>query len=119
MRTDLLAFAQVIQNILIIEKGTYPNQPLLGVGIENYIFELFNDYTTNELKTEIITQINKFVTSDYDIDIDISKDTNTQNLTVLNLTFTISSNTSEEYSIFSIIFGGENKTKKTISKIIV
>ena len=71
-RNNLEALAQTIQNLLIIEKGTYPNDPNLGVGIANYMFDLADNITITKIESEIKDQIvtyiaHQFVTVDVNV----------------------------------------------------
>lgn len=118
MRTDKFACAQCIQNLLITEKGTYPNQPLLGVGIENYLFEFCTETEISKLETEIKSQINTFIDTSYDVEFEIYKSTE-GGVTVLRLDFSITDNLEESETVFSLIFGKSQKTQKTISKLII
>lgn len=60
-REEFEALAQTIQNLVILRKGTYPNDPDLGVGLIEYIFELKDSITIGQLQTEIERQIEKFI----------------------------------------------------------
>lgn len=129
VREDMTALAQVIQNLIIIEKGTYPNQPELGVGIANYLFELGDNVTIESLSAEIEDQVDKFINPvDFDIQIDAkiieSKDKkyNTLAIGIIVKRVKINSVTDqidEEYSYAQLLFGGNTSNKKIISKILV
>lgn len=117
-REDKVALAQVIQNLLFTEKGTYPNQPSLGVGIENYLFELADNGTLVNLKDEIKRQIEMFCPTEYLVDNDVKKQTVNGN-TVLLLTFTIRDLDKKTDTTFGVAVGKSKKTQKLISKLIV
>ena len=57
----LEALAYLIQSLLLIEPGTYPNNPDLGVGIHLYEFEILDNPTIDEISTKIEMQINKYI----------------------------------------------------------
>jgi len=129
VREDMTALAQVIQNLIIIEKGTYPNQPELGVGISNYLFEIGDSVTIESLSVEIEDQIEKFINPvDFDIQIDIklieSKDKKYNTLAIGIIVKRVSINSvtdevDEEYSYAQLLFGGNTSNKKIVSKILV
>lgn len=60
-REELVALAQTIQNLIIIEKGTMPNDPDFGVGLGSYIFEFMDSTTLNEMRISIEEQISKYI----------------------------------------------------------
>lgn len=62
-----LALAQTIQNLCLIEPGTYPNNPELGLGIENYIFEFSDNTTINKLRSSLDEQINRFISTEHKV----------------------------------------------------
>lgn len=126
MREDLLALAQTIQNVIIIEQGTYPNDPLFGVGIKNYVFELLDNITISEIQSKIEEQITKYVLHE-DINVEVSvynMRSDNKNINALGIKINLSeSNPTEVSSDKNIEIGyayaGNNKTKRTVSKIIL
>lgn len=118
MRTNLHALAQLIQNICFIEKGTYPNQPNLGVGIENYVFEKADEGTLATLEEEISSQIEKFIPNNYIITTNVEKK-NIKNFFSLLLTFTIKDTENDIETTFGMIFGRNQKSQKVVSKLLV
>lgn len=120
IRKDMLALAQVIQNLLIIEKGTYPNQPKLGIGIKNYLFEFIDYITLSNLEEEIKDQISEFIPNNYIIDLKADVITSKNNKTVLGILFYITElGTNKIEKNFLIIMDKEKKTNNIISKIIL
>lgn len=120
-RKNLEALAQTIQNIIIFERGTYPNQPDLGLGIENYQFEFLDDKTIYELRNGLDTQIQQFIPTsikiDFNIDIlenDLGKKVLFFNFKVTNLTSY--SDTTDE---INMLFGTNTDNTRVISKIIL
>lgn len=118
IREDKTALAQVIQNLLFIEKGTYPNQPELGVGIENYLFEKLDKGTCSSIKDDIKEQINKFAPSEYLVDVNVESKVINGNVTLL-INFSIKDTSKMTDTRFAVLVGKSEKTKKTISKLIV
>lgn len=58
---DIYSLVSMVQTLIIMEKGTYPNHPDMGIGIRNYKFEFMDSITLNELRDNIVTQINKYL----------------------------------------------------------
>jgi len=54
------ALARKIEFLLITEKGTYPDDPDLGIGVKTYIFEFKSD-VLSQLRSEINTQVKKYL----------------------------------------------------------
>lgn len=52
-----------IKNIILSKPCNFPFSPSLGVDIEKYEFELGDEKTLNEIKTNILGQIGKFIPS--------------------------------------------------------
>lgn len=125
--TDLEALAQVIQRLVLIEKGTYPNHPDIGVGISNYLFEIADTSTLNDIEYEINNQIEKFIdVSEINIDVKCSmeKSTNrvnnkTDNILVIQFFITRLNSINTDTESF-YIYASTNKTnKKTITEIVI
>jgi len=57
----LYALARLIQTLCILEPGSYPNHPEMGVGIANFKFEYADEQTLGEIKSRIETQISKYI----------------------------------------------------------
>lgn len=66
------AIIQQVQNLLFIKPGTYPNDPDLGIGIEDEQFEMADDNYLNNLKNRIDLQIDKFIVTDYLVETRVS-----------------------------------------------
>lgn len=62
------AIVQTIQNLCFIKPGTYPNDPDLGLGIEDEQFELMDSLYLDGLQNKLDTLIDKYIISDYMID---------------------------------------------------
>lgn len=58
---DIYSLVSMVQTLIIMEKGTYPNHPDMGIGIRNYKFEFMDSITLNELRDNIVNQINKYL----------------------------------------------------------
>lgn len=55
------AVARMIQHILVTKKGTYPNNPDFGVGVEDYLFDLATGRVKADLEAEISKQMDKWL----------------------------------------------------------
>jgi hypothetical protein len=121
VRTKLEALAQVLQNIIIYEPGTFPNQPELGVGIENYQFEFLDDKTMTELKTNIDNQIQKFIPSDIKVEPSIETLLNELGKKILVISFRVDGldRRSNTVSEINMLFGKDKTNRKILSKIIL
>ena len=128
VRNDLEALAQTIQNLILINPGTLPNDPLFGVGIERYLFELMNDNTISEIKTNIEEQISKYIVHD-DVTVNVevkpvgSSKNNINALGVSVQLYPSNSNGIESDSDNSLEIGfayaASATTRQTISKIMI
>jgi len=120
------AVARIIQHILITKKGTYPNNPDFGVGIEDYLFELANNATKYELEENISTQMEKWLNKSI-----IQSNINTKHkieflrsadgsYNTLAIFFTVYDNNangnSEEYKV-NMFFTGDTSSRKVISQM--
>lgn len=118
-RTNKVALAQVIQNIILFRQGNYPNQPELGVGIEDYLFEPSTNDTLSKLKNKIDEQIKKFVPTDYTVNFTVENIKNDDRLNILSISFTIEDYDNMEQTDFAILYGRNQTTNKIISKLVV
>jgi hypothetical protein len=84
--TDILALAKRIQNLLLMEPDTLPNQTKLGVGIKNFIMEKADNNTISAIKDAIDYQLNAFLPSSYiaryDVSFKIDLDTGKRSISV-------------------------------------
>ena len=61
--TGANAAVLAIRNIILTKKGNFPLSPSLGLDIENYQFDFLDQTTVNQLKADLLSQINTFVPS--------------------------------------------------------
>lgn len=118
---DLLALAQTIQNLCIIEAGTYPNQPELGLGIENYEFELLTTRVLLDLQEKLDSQLKQFIpTNRYNIDYKVDTIENKEKKHILLLTFLVTDTYSaNKVYEFNLLFGKDVNTGRIVSKLIL
>ena len=117
-RVDKHALAQTIQNILIMRKGTYPNQPELGVGIEDYLFELADADTLRNIKVEIDKQIKMFIPTNYNIEFEVENGSRDR-MSILSITFDINKTGETTSTAFQVLFGKADRENKIVSRLIV
>lgn len=120
--SEKIALAQTIQNLCLIEPGTYPNNPELGVGIENYQFEFLDNNTLGEIKSKIDEQIAKFIITEYTIETNVMSNKIGERDFILISAIVSDPNSSSKDSNdkdpINIIFGRDN-SKKVLSQIII
>lgn len=119
---DMEGMAQVIQNLIIVEQGTYPNTPNLGVGIENYLFELLDTETISDIQSSISNQVSTFVVSNsVNVEVKVSQmETGQANMNGIKIDVLLSdsfqNDTSKE---IAFVFAGNSVTKRMVSKLIL
>ena len=123
---DRESLARMLQHIVITKKGTYPNNPDFGVGIEDYMFEKADASTVNELTIKINEQINKWIDKDDSIEIKVNvkyikipEKTHYVNLAVF---FTVTRDdtlnpTNNDDYVLTLYLTEDVKNRKIISKI--
>lgn len=117
-RTDKVALAQTIQNLIIFHKGNYPNQPQLGIGIEDYLFELLTGDLTTTLEMEIDGQIKAFIPTEYNVNFEVINQ-KINGLVALAINFSIEDKYAETVTEFGLVFGRNQKSKKLVSKLVI
>ena len=63
IKEDNLALAQLILNLLIMQPGTYPDTPEMGIDIASYLFEFLNTDTITKIQNKIEEQIDLYIPS--------------------------------------------------------
>lgn len=120
------AVARIIQHILVTRKGTYPNNPDFGVGIEDYLFELSTDKLLNELESSIDYQLDKWINSEVkNANLEIKTDVNVIKLnnnsyTTLAIGFKVQDKhtySKENDYEFTIYYTGNQTNKKILSQL--
>lgn len=63
----VLSEAETIKNniltLLFMRKGSYPSIPELGIGIQDYLYQFFDDIDTEDLTHKIASQCTEFIPS--------------------------------------------------------
>jgi hypothetical protein len=72
--TDITSLAKRFQNLLVMEKDTLPNLPNCGIGIRNYLYNLKDEISLNEIKTELFDQIKLYLPNSFNTILNISVD---------------------------------------------
>ena len=112
----LLALAKLIQNLVIAEVGTYPNNPDLGIGIQQYKFEFLDDITINKIQSKIELQLAKYIPDSGVDNIVIEKSNDNNN--VLGIMFTLEQSIDDE-NAFILAFSQSKSSSEVVSKIII
>lgn len=120
------ALAQTIQNLLVLHKGNMPNDPDMGVGISDYVFELEDLETMRELESIIKDQIGKYITHyllHVDVNVEKYSDPGTPNkvhTVLIQIDITDDQFVDPAKNTNSLIYAvAANKvTKKTITELI-
>jgi hypothetical protein len=118
IRKDMEAVAQIIQNIMIYERGNYPNHPDLGFGIENYQFELLDSRTLQAMETDLTDQLDRFLPSPYRTKFQIETITNNRGLPVLVFSFQVTNVETADVGEINILLGKDTQ-KRLLSKILI
>ncbi|QDJ97887.1 hypothetical protein PALS2_262 [Staphylococcus phage PALS_2] len=113
---------QTIQNLIIMKKGTYPNTPNLGVGIEDYLFEILDNETISDITSNINNQISQYiVSSSVNIDVKVIQLKNSNaNLNSLKIDVTLSDTIDiSNVQSFSYVFAANMLTRKMVTKLVL
>jgi len=62
-----------VRNLLLSRPGNFPFNPTLGINIEKYKFELLDEKTISNIKTELESQIIQFMPSIDLVSVNVSK----------------------------------------------
>lgn len=125
---DREALASMLRTLVIVKKGTYPNNPDFGVGIEDYLFDFLNDNKISELEDEIDNQIQKWIDKSPNLNIKTkihkSKSYSNGNYCNLILFFTVTRNNDFEYDnskiddyTITLYVTGDTQNRKVLSKL--
>ena len=118
-REGLESLAQTIQNLILIEQGTYPNQPQLGVGIEKYMFEIIDEGTTTEIENEIKNQVNEFIlhpSINIDVHVSILETELTGKANTISVKIDLMNDITESTDSLQYLIAASKTTKKIVSK---
>lgn len=123
MLEDMEALGQTIQNLIIMRRGTYPNSPGLGVGIEDYLFEILDNQTISEISANIDNQLAMYIVSN-SVSTDVKvRQLNSSNANVnslkIDIELTDNNDASSSTKTFSFVFAGNSQTKKLVSKLVL
>ena len=63
IKEEYHALAKSILNLILLEPGTYPDTPEMGINIAKYQFEFLTTDTLNDIQTAITEQVNRYIPS--------------------------------------------------------
>ena len=114
---SLLSFTTRLQTILLMNKGTMPNDPDMGIGIKTYMYEFANGDTIATLKSEIDKQIQKYIPNPVPvvIDVEMANDPHRQNAKIFVIAIKVNSEDRDGQTVAIIMRGGQGN--KVVSKI--
>jgi hypothetical protein len=104
---------------MIVETGTYPNQPQLGVGIENYEFEFLDNQTLTELKEKVDGNLKKFIPTFLTVNFEVDTIQNNMGKNILFFSFLVSDNNNYYGTSQINMLIGKEDNGKVISKILL
>ena len=81
-KENYIALAQKILNLLLLEPGTYPDSPEMGINIAKYQFELLTPDLLNKIQADISKQVNQYIPSNNIQKIAVFENTNTKTNTI-------------------------------------
>ena len=118
---DMEALAMIFQRIILFRKGDFPNQPELGVGIEDYIFELMDPETIKKIENDIKTQCNRFAPSKYTYEIKVEQMLVNGKKSALAVFVYLSkyNETETNEPSFAILFNKSRKESKMLSTVYI
>jgi hypothetical protein len=70
--TDYIGLALRLRDLLLMERGTNPAAPSMGVGIRNYLMEIADSQTLADLKEAIQSQIDIWLPTDQIVDFSLT-----------------------------------------------
>jgi len=69
--TDTSAVILAIKNILLTRKGNFPFNPSFGMDIEKYQFDLLDNVTVDNMRSELLSQIATFLPNFQEVVVDV------------------------------------------------
>ena len=112
----LYAIARLIQILCILQPGTYPNHPDMGIGIQNFKFEYADSDTIASINSRISEQIGKYLSDPNIISVNTELVLNEYTKKKDKLAVKIDLASSED---FVILFEQSEKTGKVLSTIYI
>jgi hypothetical protein len=116
---DISALAVRLNTLILMDKGTMPLDPDMGVGIRDFQFEYGTNETMGRIKQEIESQISTYipVSPIYNIDLVIDKDPDLGKK-VIYIKFDLI-NTLQKNKSFVISYKAGNNTNNIVSQIYI
>lgn len=119
--TDKNATVIAIKNLILSRPGNFPLHPSFGMDIGKYQFEMADDITLSNIKTELSTEISKFIPSLSDVNVEVKL---IENDDVLNdigvkqicLGISITANSNSENLVTNFLIINEKGTARVINE---
>lgn len=85
-KDDVYGLVRVIENLLFMKPGTFPDAPNMGIHMEQYMHNILNIETIENIKTNIQQQSNDYIGNNVITEIEIRQyPGNTKNKNVLGI----------------------------------
>ena len=119
MTSDLGTVANLIQTLLLLKPGTYPDSPDMGIDIAQYMFDLMSERNMNIIKTNIEEQIEKYLPTIYIRNMIVKNVSNESLNNALGLGFDVSPDDDiDNHQNFFIVIYEQNETREIKSQLI-
>lgn len=115
---NLQSIATMIKSLLFLEKGTYPDCPEMGVGIQNYLFDSLDDAKISEIYSEINDQITKYLPTIYIQNIIVKNFNNDSLRKTIGIGFEVSSSADKGTDQFFLTLQELPDSREIVSQII-
>lgn len=119
-KENLDSISRMFITLLFLEKGSYPDSPKMGIGIQNYQFELMNDRTLDKMKEEIEEQVNIYLPNIYMQNLIVKKLKNSNNKSI-GIGMEIASSgleMNEEFGRFFLLLEQLPDSRDVVSQVI-
>jgi len=114
------ALALRVQQLFLLEPGTNPAAITMGIGIRNYLMELADKQTLDEIYNNAKSQLDKFLPSDEIRDISVEAQLDASNIrTLIIKVFLHKTNDEFKSGIFAVTFSSNNTNSKVYSQIYI
>ena len=120
---NLQGIATMVHSLLFLEPGTYPDCPSMGIGIQNYQFDLLTEDLMSNLRNKIYEQLALYMPTIYIKNIIIKKFENDSLRKVLGIGFEIGTisykqSTEDAEKQFFLAIQEQPDSRKLLTRII-
>ena len=116
---DLQTIATMIHTLLFLVPGTYPDCPDMGIGIQDYMFEVLDDKILTKIRTKIDEQVTKYLPTVYIHNIIVKKFDNDNLRKTIGIGFEVGNiGSSKGTEQFFLTLQEQADSREIISRII-